>query len=98
MTLSLCSLGRRRAPRLAARASNRSAFITLEMWIEPSRSTMAPCGCCWLLRMCRLIIFTPSTITRCFLPQHGDDLAALAFVGAGDHHHFVALFDVKLCA
>src|SRR5260221_1804630 len=33
----------------------------------PSRSMIAPCGLFWFLRMCFLIICTPSTITRCFL-------------------------------
>src|SRR5258708_7427568 len=33
----------------------------------PSRSMIAPWGLFWFLRMCFLIICTPSTITRCFL-------------------------------
>jgi hypothetical protein len=40
------------APRLAARASNFSASITLEMWIVPSRSMMAPCGLLLVLAVC----------------------------------------------
>src|SRR5262249_4316445 len=49
-----------------ARASNTSAFIRFERWIVPSRSMIAPCGFCWLLRVWRLIIFRPSTIARNF--------------------------------
>jgi hypothetical protein len=41
--------------------------MTFERWIAASRVMIAPCGCCWLLRMCFFTIFTPSTNTRSFL-------------------------------
>ena len=79
------------APRLAARASKSSACITLEMWIVPSRSTIAPWGCCWLLRMWRLIMLHAFDDDALLLAvSTAMTLAALALLGAGDHHHLVA--------
>ena len=62
------------------------------MWMVPSRSTMAPCGLLLALARVPLDHLHAFDDHPLLLGLDGDDLAALAFFGAGDHHHFVALF------
>ena len=74
------------------RPSFSSNSCTLEMWIEPSFSTMPPCG--FFCVALHVALDHRDLLDDHAVTEHAQDLAALALVGAGDHDHEVALTNV----